>query len=85
MGLYERFDATPDGPAVLAAARLSRTIEVAIHEAGVALPRRWFRRRSVSSLTVTEVAQLMESAGRELDVTLVPYGELRRRAVGGEA
>jgi hypothetical protein len=85
MGLYESLEAMPDGKSHLAQVRLSRTIEVALYKAGVPIPRRWFRPRRVDSLTVTELAHLLESAGLELDVTVLPYGELRSRATEGES
>lgn len=79
MSLYERLEAMPDGKAHLAQARLSRTIEALLNEADVPLPRRWFRRRRPDSLTVAELARLLETAGLELDVTALPYGEPRQR------
>lgn len=79
MGLYERVESMPDGRLRLSEARLVYTIEGLLHHAGIPLPRRWFRRRPVRSLTVTELAGLLESAGLELDVRVLPYGELRHR------
>lgn len=82
-GLYELVESMPDGKGRLAEARLSRTIEVILHKAGIAEPRRWLRTRSIRSLTVAELAQLLEAAGLELDVKVLPYGELARRVASG--
>ena len=100
MSLYDRVAARPGGGRALASARLRRAVLCALDDAlrksGVAsqseLAKRLGVRRSAVSqvfrsdgnVRVDTLAAYLWELGFELDVTLVPAGELRRRAVEGE-
>lgn len=94
MSLYERFAARPGGLRLLAEARLRYEALGAIQEAAepheirqlAALAGLRLRRARAILLgdrvpTINELAALLHAAGYEAELTIVPAGEPRRRAL----
>ncbi|GAA4102398.1 hypothetical protein GCM10022248_89250 [Nonomuraea soli] len=94
--LYERLAAQPDGLRLLAAARLRRKVIKVLHRSlelsGLSqsdLGKRLGRRRSAvnqvfkgdGNVRVETLAEYLYEMGFELDLQLVPAGELRRAAL----
>lgn len=75
MSLYEHLMTQPGGEKLLAAARLRYGVLAALQHAGL-------DSRKPGRIRIDRLAEMLHDAGYELEVRLVPAGDLRSEAVG---